>query len=59
MKLKAYQKTYNTAPYELYEFAEGAVNITDCEELSNAAKWFVASKAALEAALEKFDIEIG
>ena len=59
MKLKKFQEEYNCAPYELHEYAEGALKVTDCEELRLAAQVFLEAKARFEASLANFDVEMG
>ena len=54
-----YYVQYDGAPYELYEFAEGAIHVTDNEELSNAATAYLEARQAFLEALAEADIEQG
>lgn len=59
MKLEEYVEQYNEAPYELYEFAEGAVDVTDAPELSKAAQAYLEARRAFQIALSYADVEQG
>jgi len=50
---------YDGAPYELYEFAEGAVEITDCDELKKLATEYLEARQAFENGLDETGIEKG
>lgn len=59
MKKKEFVKTYDCAPFELYEFAEGAIEVTDCAELAQAGNDFLTAKRNLINMLTKHGVEIG
>jgi hypothetical protein len=59
MTLDEFREHYNYAPYELYEFAEAAIKITGCEELSETAKNYLASRDAFKGVLDFYEIGIG
>jgi len=59
MKLVEYQEHYHMAPYELYEFAERADEIEDCEELRGAGAGYLEAKLEFEKMLAKYKVEVG
>lgn len=59
MTLADYKENYDGAPFHLYEFAEGARDVTDCPELSEAGKAYLAAMEHMEEILAKYDIEVG
>jgi len=59
MTLEDYRKQYNGAPYNLYTYADLAIEIDDCEVLANAAKAYLEASAQFEVALTFEAIEVG
>jgi hypothetical protein len=57
--VKEFLKTYNYAPYDLTEVAEGMCSIIDDEELSGTAKVFLEIKENLEMMLDNIGFEFG
>lgn len=57
--LEEFVEEFNGAPFELADFAEGAAEIEDCEELSTAASDFLHAKEVFENALNTHGIEVG
>ena len=54
-----YIKIYDGAPCDLYEFAEGAVNVQDCDELKVKAVEYLSAKLRFEKFLEDIGVGIG
>lgn len=59
MIFKEFEETYNLAPYALYEFAEGASEITDNPNIAMAAMDYLDARRDFEQALENAGIELG
>jgi hypothetical protein len=59
MILDDYRDEYDGAPLDLYEFADGAVGITDCADLQHAAEEYLTAKKTFEDMLDNFDIVVG
>jgi hypothetical protein len=57
--LKKYSRDYSGAPYDLTEFAEGAVHVTDKPELAEAAKAFLKAQKEFKSQLDANDVEMG
>lgn len=59
MLFEEYKENYNYAPYPVEDFAEGATEIEDRQELARLAKAFLDAKFAFEVALEVAGVAIG
>ena len=57
--IEEFVEEFSGAPYELHEFAEGAVDVEDCPELVEAAQAYLDAKEAFENALEEQGVERG
>ncbi len=57
--IEEFVEEFSGAPYELHEFAEGAIDVEDCDELVLAAQRYIDAKFAFEQALEEQGVEIG
>lgn len=57
--IEEFVEEFSGAPYELHEFAEGAVDIEDCDELVLVAQRFIDAKFAFEQVLEEHGVEVG
>ena len=59
MKLKEYVEQYNEAPLEIGEFAEGALEVTNCESLVVAAEAYLEAYQNLIDTLAKHHVSMG
>ena len=54
-----YSRDYSGAPYDITEFAEGAVHITDKPELALAAQAFLTAYDEFKSLLDSYGVEMG
>lgn len=59
MNLQDFIDQYDGAPLDFDDFAEGAVDVTDCESLSHAAETYMLAKIAFMAELGYAGVSIG
>lgn len=59
MTVKEFLEKHNHAPYEFYEIAELASEITDDKDLSGLATAYLEIKTDLEMTLDDIGFEIG
>lgn len=57
--LEEFRDDFDGAPLELKDFAEGAIEIEDCDDLASKAQAFLDAKEEFESALESHGIEVG
>ena len=57
MTLEEYRKLYNNAPYDIMDFALGALNLNI--ELSDIAQNYINAREQLETELNNLNINIG
>ena len=57
--IEEFVEEFSGAPYELHEFAEGAVDVEDCPDLVEAAQAYLDAKEAFESMLEEHGVEQG
>jgi ribosome maturation factor RimP len=58
-RIEEFVEEYSGAPYELHEFAEGAVDVEDCPDLVEAAQAYLDAKEAFINMLEEHGVEQG
>lgn len=59
MTLDRYRTRYNQAPFMLYEFAEGAIEIDDAPDLKTTGELYLLAKLNFEQMLKTYNIEQG
>jgi ribosome maturation factor RimP len=59
MTLEQFRDQFSGGPWSLTDFADEAATVTDCEELSSAAKAFLDAEKAFYNALDKAGVEQG
>lgn len=59
LTVEQFEEQFNNAPLELYEFAEEASKIDNCDELKLAAEKYLRSKDEFENMLEQYNVEQG
>lgn len=57
--IEKFVEQFSGAPYELHEFAEGAIEIEDCSDLVEAAQEYLDAKETFENVLEEYGVERG
>lgn len=59
MTTKEFLEKHNYAPYEFYEVAELASEVTDNVDLANTSEFFLEAKENLEVVLDEIGFEFG
>lgn len=57
--IEEFFEEFSGAPYELHEFAEGALEIEDCAELVESAQAYLDAREAFKNMLEEHGVEQG
>lgn len=57
--LEEFREDFDGAALELEEYAEGAIEIEDCDDLAAKAQAYLDAKQEFETALESYGIEVG